>query len=59
MLLHLRACLLCLLCVLRVPCASPGWPVSLLEKLGLSSLLNKWPAEVLPLAAPVGGLTAL
>jgi hypothetical protein len=48
---------LTLLCVLlsRVPA---GWPVSLLEKLGLSDLLAKWPQEVLPLAAPVGHLTA-
>lgn len=43
-------------CVLsRVPA---GWPVTLLEKLGLSDLLAKWPQEVLPLAAHVGHLTA-
>lgn len=37
---------------------SAGWPVSLLEKLDLTDLLQKWPQEVLPLAAPVGHLTA-
>jgi hypothetical protein len=36
----------------------PGWPVSLLEKLDLTDLLEKWPQEVLPLAAPIGPLTA-
>eukprot|EP00775_Hariotina_reticulata_P007624 gene7624-7826_t len=35
-----------------------GWPVSLLEALDLTALLDKWPQEVLPLAAPVGRLTA-
>ncbi|KAF8062764.1 ribulose-phosphate 3-epimerase [Scenedesmus sp. PABB004] len=38
--------------------SATGWPLSLLDKLGLSSLASKWPAEVLPLGAPVGGLTA-
>jgi hypothetical protein len=36
----------------------PGWPVSMLEKLGLSDLLPKWPQEVLNLADTVGNLTA-
>jgi hypothetical protein len=40
------------------PPATSGWPVSLLEKLGLSDLLAKWPQEVLNLADPVGHLTA-
>ena len=35
-----------------------GWPASLLEKLGLSALLRKWPAEVLAPGAIVGGLSA-
>ncbi|WIA20610.1 hypothetical protein OEZ85_004993 [Tetradesmus obliquus] len=38
--------------------SSRGWPVSLLEKLGLSSLVDKWPRDILPLGAPVGHLTA-
>lgn len=44
--------------VLPVYCSPSGWPVSLLEQLGLSSLVDKWPKEILPLAAPVGPLTA-
>jgi hypothetical protein len=44
--------------VLFAPFPLPGWPVSLLEKLGLSSLVEKWPKEILPLGAPVGHLTA-
>jgi len=40
--------------VVLVLCCWAGWPMSLLEKLGLTALLDKWPAEVLPLAAPVG-----
>ena len=35
-----------------------GAPVSLLEKLGLSELSQKWPGEVLNLGDVVGGLTA-
>eukprot|EP00877_Chromochloris_zofingiensis_P008930 jgi/Chrzof1/4290/Cz14g07110.t1 len=35
-----------------------GWPTSLLDKLDLSALLSKWPQQVLPLGAKVGGLTA-
>jgi ribulokinase len=35
-----------------------GYPRSLLAKLGLSELCAKWPQEVLPLGAMVGGLTA-
>lgn len=35
-----------------------GFPDSLLARLGLQSLRAKWPAEVLPVGAPVGGLTA-
>ena len=51
-----RACLsLCCAVLLMGP---PGWPVSMLEKLGLSDLLAKWPQKVLPLAAPVGHLKA-
>lgn len=34
-----------------------GWPTLLLEKLGLEALLAKWPQEVVPLGAAVGGLT--
>jgi ribulose kinase len=35
------------------------WPCSLLQSLDLSDLVTKWPMEVLPLGAPVGGgLTA-
>lgn len=34
-----------------------GWPAVLLRTLGLDTLLAKWPAEVLPLGAVVGGLT--
>ena len=29
--------------------AGGGWPVSLLEKLGVTDLLDKWPSEVLQL----------
>ena len=35
-----------------------GWPESLLDKLDLSALLAKWPAEVLAPGALVGALTA-
>ncbi|EFN54952.1 hypothetical protein CHLNCDRAFT_134711 [Chlorella variabilis] len=35
-----------------------GWPEGMLRTLGLEALLHKWPAEVLPLGAVVGGLTA-
>ncbi|PRW57267.1 carbohydrate kinase [Chlorella sorokiniana] len=35
-----------------------GWPISMLQKLGLEALQQKWPQEVLPLGAVVGGLTA-
>lgn len=35
-----------------------GWPTSLLAALGLSELQAKWPQEVIPLGAKVGGLTA-
>jgi len=35
-----------------------GWPTDLLAELGLSDLADKWPAEVLPIGAPVGTLTA-
>lgn len=34
-----------------------GWPVSLLEKLGIRDILDKWPKEVLQLGEFVGGLT--
>lgn len=34
-----------------------GWPDGLLGALGLDALRAKWPAEVLPLGTPVGGLT--
>ncbi len=34
-----------------------GWPVSLLERLGLSALLPKWPSEVLAPGEVIGGLT--
>ena len=34
-----------------------GYQPSLLDKLGLSALLDKWPPEVLPLGVVVGGLT--
>ncbi|KAI3438241.1 hypothetical protein D9Q98_000678 [Chlorella vulgaris] len=34
-----------------------GWPAGMLQKLGLEALLHKWPADVLPLGAVVGGLT--
>jgi ribulokinase/ribulose-phosphate 3-epimerase len=37
--------------------AARGWPASLLANLGLEALLEKWPQEVLPLGAVVGGLT--
>lgn len=35
-----------------------GWPVSLLERLGLSDLLDKWPTDIVPPGAPIGPLTA-
>lgn len=35
-----------------------GWPASMLQKLGLDALAAKWPQDVLPLGATVGGLTA-
>lgn len=35
-----------------------GWPATLLAKLGMESLLEKWPKQVLPLGEVVGGLTA-
>ena len=35
-----------------------GWPASMLAQLGLQALLAKWPQEVLPMGAVVGGLTA-
>ncbi len=35
-----------------------GWPLGLLDKLGLSALAAKWPADVLPPGAPLGPLTA-
>ncbi|KAL4523089.1 hypothetical protein Ndes2437B_g00232 [Nannochloris sp. 'desiccata'] len=35
-----------------------GWPESMLETLGLEALLKKWPRQILPLGAVVGGLTA-
>ena len=35
-----------------------GWPLSMMEKLGISDLAGKLPRELLPLGAPVGGLTA-
>jgi ribulose kinase len=34
-----------------------GWPVSMLEKLGLEGLLQKWPQSVLAPVAPIGPLT--
>jgi ribulose kinase len=34
-----------------------GYPGSLLESLGLSELLQKWPEQVLPLGEVIGGLT--
>eukprot|EP00887_Chlorella_sp_A99_P007355 scaffold2.g7355.t1 len=37
--------------------ARGGWPASLLAALGLEGLAAKWPREVLPLGAAVGGLT--
>jgi len=33
-----------------------GWPVSLYEKAGLRDLFEKFPKDVLPMGAPVGGL---
>lgn len=36
----------------------PGWPVSLLERLGLTALLAKWPQEVVSLGSTIGPLTA-
>ena len=35
-----------------------GWPDAMLAALDLGDLREKWPAEVLPAGAPVGGLTA-
>ncbi len=35
-----------------------GWPESLLDKLDLTALLAKWPAEVLPPGEVIGTLTA-
>lgn len=32
-------------------------PIPMLEALGLDDLLGKWPSEVVPLGAPIGGLT--
>lgn len=34
-----------------------GWPESLLRTLGLEALLSKWPSEILPIGAVIGGLT--
>ena len=34
-----------------------GYQAGLLEKLGLGTLLDKWPKDVLPLGAVIGGLT--
>ncbi|PSC72161.1 carbohydrate kinase [Micractinium conductrix] len=34
-----------------------GWPTGLLKAIGLEGLQAKWPQEVLPLGAVVGGLT--
>jgi ribulokinase len=34
-----------------------GWPLSLIDSLGLGDLRQKWPAEVLRLGEVVGGLT--
>ncbi len=34
-----------------------GFQTSMLEKLGLADLINKWPKEVLPLAEKIDGLT--
>lgn len=34
-----------------------GWPTTLLEKLGMSDVLDKWPKEVVKLGEIVGGLT--
>ena len=38
--------------------ARGGWPVSLLERLGLAALHDKWPADVLAPGAVIGPLTA-
>lgn len=40
--------------------ASPegGWPEDLLKQLDCRELIDKWPAEVVPLGTPVGKLTA-
>lgn len=35
-----------------------GWPVELLEAIGLGELVEKWPEQVLPMGAPAGELTA-
>lgn len=34
-----------------------GWPASLLARLGLGDLQQKWPAEIVAPGAPIGGLT--
>ncbi len=34
-----------------------GYPVSLLQKLDLDDVLEKWPADIVPLGATIGGLT--
>lgn len=47
-----------LLLLLLLTHVCTGWPVSLLDKLGLHSLIHKWPKDILPLGAPVGHLTA-
>ncbi len=35
-----------------------GWPTGLLEEIGLTSLLEKWPEEVLPMGQVAGELTS-
>lgn len=35
-----------------------GWPVSLVETLGMADILDKWPKDVLQVGDIVGGLTA-
>eukprot|EP00953_Heterococcus_sp_UTEX-ZZ885_P012513 7180-Heterococcus_DN1.PRE.1 len=37
--------------------ATHGWPVSLLESLDMSDLLEKWPQKIVKLGETVGGLT--
>ena len=47
--------------ILHHPCIPDplsGWPLSMLEKLGISDLAGKLPRDLLQLGAPVGGLTA-